>query len=371
MVLRLRSEKFLLLGALLAAVCLPFADRIEQLSRVPALLFAGAVIAVIILGALRIAHHSESLAERLGDPYGTMILTISAVLVEVIVITIVISHEPSATLARDTIYSAVMLDINGILGISAFVGGLKHGEQKYNVDTGNSYIVMIMTAMAIAMVVPEFVPPGRTYYYSLFTIAIMLVMYGMFLALQTGQHSYFFSYNYRRNAKGAESEPAREGVQGPAGHARLPVGQSVFWLVAGLVLIGALSELMAPALSRGLRNSGVPKVVPGIVIALISASPEILTAMRAALANRMQSTLNVALGASLSTVILTVPLIEAFALVSGHPLKMAMTPVQTLMVFVTLIVASVNLYDGETNAIEGKTHFALFLTFLMLSAIGL
>jgi len=361
---QLRSEKYLLLAALVAVVCLPFTEGIGNLPRLAALLFALAMVGTIILAALRIAHHAELLAEHFGEPYGTMILTISAVLVEVIVLAIMISHEPSSTLARDTIYSAVMLDLNGIVGISALIGGLKHGEQKYNVDTGNSYIVMILTAMAIAMVVPEFVPPAKAHYYSIFTIAIMLVLYGLFLALQTGQHSYFFSYNYRRNQPPKETATAGDNTG-------VSARSSVFWLLTGLVLTGALSEVMAPALSTGLRNSGVPKVVPGILIALISASPEILTALRSALANRMQSTLNVALGASLSTVILTVPVIEAYALFTGHPLDMAMTPVQTLMIFVTLLVATINLHDGETNAIEGKTHLALFLTFLMLSAIGL
>lgn len=362
---QLKAELFLVLAAVVSAVCLPFEHSIAHLPVAAALTFSVFVIGIIVLAALRVAYHAELLAERFGDPYGTMILTISAVLVEVIVLAIMLSEEPSATLARDTIYSAVMLDINGILGISALLGGLKHGVQRYNVDAGNSYVVMILTAMAIAMVFPEFVPAAKTHYYSIFTIVIMLVLYGMFLTLQTGQHSYFFSYNYRRSKSQVSS------VDEPLYAPNTPTGLSIFWLVAGLILIGTLSESMAPALSRGLRETGVPPVVPGIIVALISASPEILTAMRSALADRMQSTLNVALGASLSTVILTVPVIEVYSLVTDHPMNMAMTPVQTLMVFVTLVVATINLHDGATNAIEGKAHFALFLTFLMLTAIGL
>ena len=111
--------------------------------------------------------------------------------------------------------------------------------------------------------------------------------------------------------------------------------------------------------------------VTAIVVAAISAAPEILTALRAALANRMQSVVNIALGASLSTVILTVPVMEAMALYTGQPFQMAMTPVQTVMVFITLIVSAINLNDGETNAIEGMTHFVLFATFIMLSLLGL
>jgi Ca2+:H+ antiporter len=128
---------------------------------------------------------------------------------------------------------------------------------------------------------------------------------------------------------------------------------------------------MATFMTEGLRDSGAPIAVTAVVVAAISAAPEILTALRAALRNRMQATVNIAMGASLSTVILTVPVMEAIALYTGQPFIMAMTPVQTVMVAITLIAAAINLNDGETNAIEGMTHFILFATFVMLTALGL
>ena len=128
---------------------------------------------------------------------------------------------------------------------------------------------------------------------------------------------------------------------------------------------------MSKTLQLGLSSTGAPPIVTALLVATISAGPEILTALRAALANRMQSVVNIALGASLSTVILTVPVMEAMALYTGQPFQMAMTPVQTVMVAITLIVAAINLNDGQTNAIEGMTHFVLFATFLMLSVMGL
>jgi Ca2+:H+ antiporter len=137
------------------------------------------------------------------------------------------------------------------------------------------------------------------------------------------------------------------------------------------VVIGLLAEVMSQALDYGLEGSGAPPVLMAIVVAAISAAPEILTALRAALANRMQSVVNIALGASLSTVILTVPLMEAMALYTGQPFQMAMTPVQTVMISITLIVSAINLNDGQTNAIEGMTHFVLFATFIMLALLGL
>ena len=363
MLTTLRQEKFLWLAMSAGIAMLLLSHFFAETGQSVSLLLALIIIAVIVGAALRVAHHAEQLAERFGEPYGTMILTISAVLVEVLVLAILLTHDQAPTLVRDTIYSALMLDINGVLGIAALIGGLKHGEQKYNCDSGNSYVVMILIAVAIAMVVPEFVPPANERAYSIFTILIMLVLYGLFLRLQTGQHSYFFSYAYKRKipAQSHDAEPT------PA----IPVARHVTYLVVGLAIIGWLSEIMSPYLTRGLDGSGLPAIVPGLLVAFISASPEILTALRSALANRIQSTLNIALGASLSTVLLTVPVIEAIGLFTHHTITIAMTPVQTLMVFVTLIAATINLTDGSTNAIEGKAHFALFLTFVMLSAIGL
>ncbi|RMM57893.1 CpaA protein [Pseudomonas savastanoi pv. glycinea] len=245
------------------------------------------------------------------------------------------------------------------------MGGIKHGEQSYNDDSARTYSVMIFTAMGVSMVVPEFIPKGDWKIYSAFTIGAMILLYTLFLRMQVGPHSYFFSYSYPEKKKRQGSDQAEQ-------HAE-PVNltRSIVTLVTGVVVIGALAEVMSKTVDLGLEGTGAPPVMTAILVAAISAAPEILTALRAALANRMQSVVNIALGASLSTVILTVPVMEAMALYSGQPFQMAMTPVQTVMIFITLLVSAINLNDGETNAIEGMTHFVLFATFIMLSCLGL
>lgn len=359
----IKQEYWLLLAVLAALIALPMEHALLGHGQVIALAGAVALIAAIVCASLRAAHHAEQLAERVGDPYGTMILTLSAVLVEVVILAIMMSNQASPTLVRDTIYSAVMLDINGILGLAALMGGLKHGEQPYNDDSARSYSVMILTAMGISMVVPEFIPESDWKAYSMFTIGAMLVLYAVFLRMQVGPHSYFFSYSY--------PEKKQRGGEGHGHGEQVNVAWSIGVLVFGVIVIGVLAEVMSLALDVGLEGTGAPPVLTAIVVAGISAAPEILTALRAALANRMQSVVNIALGASLSTVILTVPVMEAMALYSGQPFQMAMTPVQTVMVFITLIVCAINLNDGETNAIEGMTHFVLFATFIMLAMLGL
>ena len=359
----LKDEAFLVAALVMAGLAYSLEGYLVHDGRVIAMAATAVLVLTIVLASVRVAHHAEILAEKVGDPYGTMILTLSAVLVEVVILGIMMSHEPSPTLVRDTIYAAVMLDLNGILGLAALLGGLRHGEQPYNDDSARTYSVMILTAMGVSMVVPEFIPRDDWRMYSAFTIGAMLLLYGVFLRMQVGAHSYFFSYSYPEKRK-RKKQPDAE-------HQPTSRSRSIILLCVCVVLIGALAEVMSQTLSVGLKGSGAPPMLAALVVAAISASPEILTALRAALANRMQSVVNIALGASLSTVILTVPVMEALALYSGQPFQMAMTPVQTVMVFITLIVAAINLNDGETNAIEGMTHFVLFATFIMLSLIGL
>ena len=133
------------------------------------------IFAVIIYSSMSVAHHAELLAEKFGEPYGTMILTMSAVIVEIVIISIMMLHENNPTLARDTIYSAIMLDINGLLGFAAIVGGIKHGEQAYNVDSSNSYLSMLMVALGVAMVIPDFIKPEFYDAFMLFNVVIFIL----------------------------------------------------------------------------------------------------------------------------------------------------------------------------------------------------
>lgn len=374
---RIRQERLLLIPIIAAILALGLEHMVLEAGQIASLIGAAGLIAAIVVGSMRVAHHAEILAHKVGDPYGTMILTLSAVAVEVLILAIMMNNGASPTLVRDTIYSAVMLDINGILGLAALLGGLKHGEQPYNDDSGKTYGVMILTAMGISMIVPEFIPRDRWQYYSVFTIGAMIALYALFLRMQVGTHSYFFSYSYptRMPDQSAQTAPQSVPTAEPQPKAEMHGNDSTLFSIGvilfGVVLIGVLAEVMSVLMDAGLEGTGAPVALTAILVASISAAPEILTALRAALRNRMQAVVNIAMGASLSTVILTVPVMEAIALYTGQPFVMAMTPVQTTMVAITLVAAAINLNDGETNAIEGMTHFVLFATFIMLAFLGL
>ncbi|HEY0666028.1 MAG TPA: calcium:proton antiporter [Gallionella sp.] len=316
------------------------------------------ILAAIIGVAFRIAHHAEVLAIRFGEPYGTLILTLAAVSVEVVILVVLLMGEPNPTLARDTVFSAVMFDINGILGLAAIVGGLKHGQTKYNISSANSFVAMLLVAIGVGMFVPDFVPEEKWQIYSAFSIVIMAIMYVAFLRLQTFEHRSFFEFSTDKEEEAHDT-------------AHSPNVLHVAVMLGAIVLVGLLSEILSVLLDSGLSGSSLPKSIPAVLVALISASPEILTALRAAQANRMQTTVNIALGASLATVLLTLPVIEAIALFSGERIDMALTPVQGGMLLLTFLAVMNNLHDGETNAIEGISHCVLFAAFIALVSMGL
>jgi Ca2+:H+ antiporter len=316
------------------------------------------ILSAIIGVAFRISHHAEVLAIRFGEPYGTLILTLAAVSVEVVILIVLLHGTPNPTLARDTVFSAIMFDINGILGLAAIVGGLKHGSAKYNLDSANSYIAMLMVAIGVGMFIPDFVPESQWRIYSIFSVGIMSIMYLAFLRLQTVEHRRFFEYTEDTSVE------AHDQVHSPN-------TLHIVIMISAIILVGMLSEIMSALLDVGLKGNGFPKAIPAVLVALISASPEILTALRAAQKDRMQTTVNIALGASLVTVLLTLPVIEAIALFNDERIVMALTPIQAGMLLLTFLTVMNNLHDGVTNAIEGVSHFALFAAFVALVTMGL
>jgi len=307
---------------------------------------------------MSVAHHAEMLAERFGEPYGTLILTISAVVVEIIIIAIMMIHEHNPMLARDTIYAAIMLDINALLGLAAIIGGIKYGEQPYNVDSSNSYLSMLLVAIGIAMVVPHFVDAAHIDNYMMFNVMIFLLLYVTFTRIQVASHKYFFEYE-------PEEAEACE-VEGHCEHHEINGWYHSVNLVAAIITIGVLSEVLAIFMSNTLQTYGLPLSIGAVGVAVISAAPELITAVRAALDNRMQTVVNIALGASLATILLTVPAVILVTRYMGMDLELAITPVQGVMLGLTLLVSIVNFNDGETNMLEGFLHVILFVVFVYL-----
>ncbi len=313
------------------------------------------LFAVIIYSALNVAHHAEVLAHKYGEPYGTLILTIAAVLVEIVIIVIMMTHSHNPVLARDTIYSAVMLDINGLLGIAAIIGGIKYGEQKYNVDSTNSYMSMILVSMGIAMVIPHFVEAEKLTMYFNFTIVMFILLYIIFTRVQLKEHRYFFVYHDGEEAAAHAEDTSH--ING-AYHAII--------LVLSIIMIGLLSEILSLFMENNLKEFGLPLALGAFSVAIISASPELITAVKAAANDNMQTVVNIAIGASLATVLLTIPAVLIVTEFMGMQIDLALTPIQGIMLGLTFLAGIIHFNDGETNVLEGFVHFVLFIVFFFL-----
>ncbi len=311
------------------------------------------LFSVIIYSALSVAHHAELLAEKFGEPYGTLILTISAVVVEIIIIVIMMMHDHNPTLARDTIYSAIMLDINGLLGLAAIIGGIKYGEQPYNVDSSNSYLSMLLVATGIAMVIPHFVSDASHAMYMNFNVILFILLYITFTRVQVASHKYFFEYQIDDIEEHHENKEINAWYHGSM-------------LIVSIILIGMLSEVLALFMGNTLEHYGMPLAIGAVGVALISAAPELITAVRAAQNNRMQTVVNIALGASLATILLTIPAVIIMTKIIGMDLVLELTPIQGVMLGLTYLVSMVNFNDGETNVLEGFLHVILFVVFAFL-----
>ena len=313
---------------------------------------------VIIYSAMSVAYHAEMLAEKFGEPYGTLILTISAVIVEIVIIVIMMMHAESPILARDTIYSAIMLDINGLLGVAAIIGGIKYGEQPYNVDSSNSYLSMLLVAIGIAMVLPHFIDVAHHDMFNMFNVVMFILLYVVFTRIQLTSHKYFFEHESKEELCEEHGHCVEHGEINAWYHATI--------LVASIVLIGVLAEVLSVFMSNTLETFNMPLAIGAVGVAVISAAPELITAVRAAVDNRMQTVINIALGASLATILLTIPAVILVAKYYGMELNLSLTPIQGMMLGLTLLLSIVNFSDGETNVLEGFLHFILFVVFVFL-----
>ncbi len=354
------SKEYSLYLAIVAFVGIGYFEHALVETTAGNLLGLGLLFVVIIYAAMSVAHHAEMLAEKFGEPYGTLILTMSAVIVEIVIIVIMMMHAHNPELARDTIYSAIMLDINGLLGLAAIIGGLKYGEQPYNVDSSNSYLSMLLTAIGIAMVLPEFIDPVYHQRFMMFNVVVFIALYMIFTRVQLKSHKYFFEYKNSDSAAGhQEKEHAKK-------HSGINAWYHTFNLVLAIVMIGMLSEMLSVFMGNTLDVFGLPMAIGAVGVAVISAAPELITAVRAAMDNRMQTVINIALGASLATVLLTIPAVIVVSYGLHMELNLSLTPVQTMMIALTLLVSIVNFNDGETNMLEGFLHFILFVVFSFL-----
>lgn len=366
MVKFIRNEKsfFIALAAIILVLLLASNPAIHASNLLTGLLFI-LVFSVIIYAAMGVVHHAEQLAHKLGEPYGTMILTLSAVTVEVIMVATMMFHADSdPTLARNTIFSTVMILFNGLIGLCMLLGGFKFGEQKYNLKSSNSFFSMIFCIVGAGLFIPIIISPESLNHYYIFLIILELLLYIFFIRMQSKEHNYYFIFQtgvFQKDVgeKKAEeiSDSARKQIKG-------------FYHTAMLILtitaISFLAETLSIVIDDGVDKLHWPAEVAGLVVALIIVSPEGLTAIRAGLKNDMQRVVNISLGSVLSTISLTIPVVLLIGIFTHREIILAVSPDQAVLIVISLLVGMLSYKDGETNALQGLIHLMLFVTFVVL-----
>ena len=357
----LRNEWFLVAGLVSSLIFLAFQDYLFAGLANP--LWLGGLLLwlfVVVLGsALRIAHHAEIISEWLGEPYGTLVLTLSITSVEAMSITAVMLHgADNPTLVRDTLYSVVMIVLGGMIGTSLLLGAIRHREQHYNLQGANAYFGVIVPLAVFSLVMPDFTTatrgPTLSQLQQILLGGMASGLYLAFLLLQTGRHHGYFVL---------PDEPTDSGRAKRITRARaLP---SVLLLFAYMIPVILLVEHLARPIDYMTETLEAPAAIGGVIMAILVATPEATGAVRAALHNRLQHSINVSLGSALSTIGLTVPIMLAVAWITGHNLILGLQHAELMLLVLTLTVSLITFTSGRTNVLQGAVHVLLFVSFLV------
>jgi Ca2+:H+ antiporter len=315
---------------------------------------------LVILGsALSVVRHADHLAAQVGEPYGTLILTLSVTSIEVVAISTAMLHgENDPTLARDTVFSVVMIIMNGMIGLSLLLGGLKHNEQSYNLQGANTYLGVIIPLTVLSLVLPDYTTttsgPTLSSFQEALLIFIALGLYGAFLAIQTGRHRSYFT-----DAEAATQDP----LQKPSSRRLL---FHIGFLALNMVAVVILSEWLGEPVDYMIDTLHVPSSLGGLSIAVLVATPEAVGAVRAARANKLQRSVNIFLGSVLSTISLTIPAMLVVSRATGHQIALGLEHSDLVLLLLTLAVSMITFGSGRTNVLQGLVHLLLFSAYLML-----
>lgn len=320
---------------------------------------------MIVTGAVAIVRHADCLAALLGEPLGTLILTLSVASIEILTIAIMMTTgNPNPTLARDTMFSVVMIVLNGLIGLALLLGGLRHHEQEYNLRGVIAYLSVIVSLVVFGLMVPNFThnAAGQTFSRGQegFLIAMCLGLYGVFLLIQTTRHRTFFTEVAPLDDAAASGQPHGSAL---LVHSR---GYHAALLLLYLGLVTWLTEKFAVLLDHGLEVRHAPAAAGGLLVAILVLSPEGLGGIRAALDNRMQRAVNVLMGSVLATLALTIPAVVTVGLLHGSEVVLGLDGVESIMLLLTLLVSTLTFVSGRTNILQGAVHLMLFLSYLML-----
>jgi Ca2+:H+ antiporter len=327
------------------------------------LIDAAAAVA-LVLTVFAAVYHAEVVALRTGEPFGTLVLAIAVTIIEVALIVAVMIGAPAekAGLARDTVFAAVMIVCNGIVGLCLLWGGARHHEQGFQVHGASAALAVLAALTILTLVLPNLTTstPGPQLAQSqlIFEGIVSLVLYASFVFVQTVRHREYFL------PAGTATEEA---------HAPTPSNTTAIvsggLLLASLVVIVALAKSLTPTIETGVARFAIPKAVVGILIAGLVLLPEGLAAVRAARSNRLQTSLNLALGSALASIGLTIPSVAVVSIALQQPLELGLGSKDQLLLALTLFVGVITLGTGRTTVLQGVVHLVIFAVFLFFAVV--
>lgn len=313
-----------------------------------------------VLGsALSVVRHADHLAEALGEPYGTLLLTLAVTSIEVMAISAVMLHgENNPTLARDSLFAVVMIILNGMVGLSLLLGAWRRPEQQHNMQGANAYLGVIVPLATLSLIMPSFLygteGPSPSAPRQMVLGIMSVGLYCAFLFLQTGRHHGYF----------AEVEEEHKEVERHAPHE--PIWMHAVLLLAYMAPVVFLVEQLALPIDFVIETLHAPAAIGGVVMAVLVATPEAISAVRASIANHLQRSINIFLGSVLSTIGLTVPAMLAISHFYGHPVVLGLQHSDLVMLVLTLAVSIITFASGRTHVMQGAIHLVLFLCYVLL-----
>lgn len=321
--------------------------------------------ALLMVAVVTSVHHAELIAHRLGEPFGTLILALAVTVIETaLILAVMWSASPSdALLARDTMYSTVMIACNGVVGICLLLGGIRHKEQFFRIEGTGPGFAALATMCVLVLVLPIYTTssPEGTYTNSqlVFVALSSLSLWLVFVFIQTIRHRDYFL-------------PA-ESVSDESVHA-LPPSKvkayfSYFFLFISLISVVVAAKLLSPSIYSWIETANAPKAVAGIVIAAIVLLPETWAAIRAAKADRLQTSMNLAIGSAMASIGLTIPIVVAVCVAFELPITLGLDPKDVILLMLTFLIGSMTLGSGRTNVMQGAIHLVLFASFLFLTLV--
>jgi Ca2+:H+ antiporter len=320
--------------------------------------------AAALIGAVQAAvYHAEVVAHRTGEPFGTLVLALAVTVIEVALIVSVMlaGGADKAALARDTIYAAVMIICNGVVGLCLLVGGLRHHEQAYRIEGASSSLAALVALATLSLVLPTFTTssPGNTYTGAqlAFAAVMSLVLWAVYVFVQTVRHRDYFL---------PPGAPSNEALHAPPPTNTVALASFGLLLLALVAVVG-LAKVLSPSIEAALDASGAPKTVLGIAIALLVLLPETVAAVRAAHVNRLQTSFNLAYGSALASIGLTIPAVAVASVWMDLPLVLGLDAKDLVLLALTFVVSAITLTYGRTHMMHGAVHLVIFAAFAFLA----